>query len=62
MKQYRGKQGDPSGGSEIPKQREVSSWEEPTAQMLSWEKGRGASPAPWEWQVGTVSGVITQMV
>jgi len=56
-----GSKGTPVG-SEIPKQREVSSWEEPTPQTLSWEKGRGASLAPWELQVGTVSGVITQML
>lgn len=46
VKQCRGKQGDPSGGSEIPKQREVGPWEEPTAQTLSWDKGRGPPPLP----------------
>ena len=60
VKQYRGKQGDPSGGSEIPKQGgQLLGSAHCTNAILG--EGKGASPAAWERQAGTVSGVITQM-
>ena len=31
----------PQWGSESPRQREVSSWKEPSPQSLNWERGRG---------------------